>query len=159
DTEQIEFVRGPQSALFGRNTLGGLVNITTRRPSLSKWTAELSVPVGNYRSTGLQGSASGPLGQRVGFGVGVGYTTRDRFTTSQVAGHDLDPRSAVFSKTQIRWTPATAWDVRGIVTTERARDGDYGLQDLATLRATPLQSSRDFEGYTRRDLAAETLLV
>ena len=28
DVQQIEFVRGPQSALFGRNTLGGLVNIT-----------------------------------------------------------------------------------------------------------------------------------
>ena len=30
DVDQIEFVRGPQSALFGRNTLGGLVNITSR---------------------------------------------------------------------------------------------------------------------------------
>ncbi|MQA31233.1 MAG: TonB-dependent receptor plug domain-containing protein, partial [Luteitalea sp.] len=29
DVNQIEFVRGPQSALFGRNTLGGLVNITS----------------------------------------------------------------------------------------------------------------------------------
>ena len=27
DVDQIEFVRGPQSALFGRNTLGGLVNV------------------------------------------------------------------------------------------------------------------------------------
>jgi iron complex outermembrane receptor protein len=35
EVDQIEFVRGPQSALFGRNTLGGLVNVTTRRPSLS----------------------------------------------------------------------------------------------------------------------------
>ena len=35
DIDQIEFVRGPQSALFGRNTLGGLVNITSARPSMS----------------------------------------------------------------------------------------------------------------------------
>ena len=27
DVEQVEFVRGPQSALFGRNTLGGVVNV------------------------------------------------------------------------------------------------------------------------------------
>ena len=33
EVEQIEFVRGPQSALYGRNTLGGIVNISTRRPS------------------------------------------------------------------------------------------------------------------------------
>src|SRR4026209_495239 len=33
DVNQVEFVRGPQSALFGRNTLGGLVNISSARPS------------------------------------------------------------------------------------------------------------------------------
>ena len=35
DVEQIEFVRGPQSALFGRNTLGGLVNVTSAPPGLA----------------------------------------------------------------------------------------------------------------------------
>src|SRR6187431_3159147 len=47
DTGQIEFVRGPQSALFGRNALGGLINITSGRPSVSKWTGKLSVPFGS----------------------------------------------------------------------------------------------------------------
>ena len=37
DVEQIELVRGAQSALFGRNALGGLVNVTSARPSLTKW--------------------------------------------------------------------------------------------------------------------------
>ena len=47
DVDQVEFVRGPQSALFGRNTLGGLINVTSARPSLSKWTGNLSVPFAN----------------------------------------------------------------------------------------------------------------
>jgi outer membrane receptor protein involved in Fe transport len=58
DVEQVDFVRGPQSALFGRNTLGGLINITTQRPSLSKWTGSVMVPVGNYSSWDLRGSVS-----------------------------------------------------------------------------------------------------
>ena len=44
DVGQIEFVRGPQSALFGRNTLGGLVNISSARPSVSKWTGTFRRP-------------------------------------------------------------------------------------------------------------------
>ena len=36
DVDQVEFVRGPQSALFGRNALGGLINVTSARPSLSQ---------------------------------------------------------------------------------------------------------------------------
>ena len=34
DVEQIEFVRGPQSALFGRNTLGGLINVDQHAAAL-----------------------------------------------------------------------------------------------------------------------------
>jgi iron complex outermembrane receptor protein len=49
EIDQIEFVRGPQSALFGRNTLGGLVNITSARPSLAKWTGSIIAPFGNFR--------------------------------------------------------------------------------------------------------------
>src|SRR5262245_64197400 len=44
DVDQIEFVRGPQSALFGRNALGGLINVTSVRPSLSTWSGNFSVP-------------------------------------------------------------------------------------------------------------------
>jgi iron complex outermembrane receptor protein len=50
NVERIEFVRGPQSALFGRNTLGGLVNVVTERPSLGGWTGGVTVPVGNFGS-------------------------------------------------------------------------------------------------------------
>ena len=50
DIEQVEFVRGPQSALFGRNTLGGLINVASARPSLVRWSGQLAVPFGNFGS-------------------------------------------------------------------------------------------------------------
>src|SRR5438552_6232687 len=40
--DQIEFVRGPQSSLFGRNALGGVINIESARPSSQKWTCMAS---------------------------------------------------------------------------------------------------------------------
>ena len=46
--EQVEFVRGPQSTLFGRNTLGGVINIASERPSLSTWSGNVFVPFGNF---------------------------------------------------------------------------------------------------------------
>jgi len=61
DVSQVEFVRGPQSALFGRNTLGGLINVTSAKPSLSGWTGSLSVPFANASSRDVRGSIAGPV--------------------------------------------------------------------------------------------------
>jgi iron complex outermembrane receptor protein len=41
DVEQVEFVRGAQSALFGRNALGGVINVSSVRPSMSEWTGQI----------------------------------------------------------------------------------------------------------------------
>ena len=160
DVDQIEFVRGPQSALFGRNTLGGLVNITSARPSLAKWTGSLIAPFGNYKAGDVRATASGPLvADKLAVSFGAGYSGREGFTINDITGHDLDSRSAFFGKAQVLWTPNADWEIRGILNGERARDGDYALNDLQALRANPFHAARDFEGYTNRDLVSPTLLV
>jgi iron complex outermembrane receptor protein len=160
DEERIEFVRGPQSALFGRNSLGGLVNITSARPSLMDWTGSLSVPLANYAARDVRGSLSGPLvAGRLGLAVSLGYERRDGFTTNDVTGNDLDYRSAFSGKGQLLWTPSNLWETRLIITGERARDGDYALNDLAALRQNPFHAARDFEGQTDRNVLATTILT
>ena len=158
DVEQIEFVRGPQGALFGRNTVGGLINVTSRRPA-PVWTADAQGEYGNYNYRDARVSASGPLGDGFGLGLAGGYSARDGYTKNDSTGHDLDSREAFFGKGQFLWTPAEAWEARLIISGERARDGDYGLGDLVAIRARPHHVSHDFEGFTRRDLVAPTLQI
>jgi iron complex outermembrane receptor protein len=158
DVEQIEFVRGAQSALFGRNALGGVINITSGRPSLTTWSGSLIGPYGNFNAGDVRGLVSGPIvTDKLSVGIGFGYSMRDGFTTNDVTGHDLDSRSALFGKGQLLWKPNARWEARAMFSGERARDGDYGLNDLATLRAKPFHASRDVEGYTHRDVLARTV--
>lgn len=159
DVEQVEFVRGPQSALFGRNTLGGLVNVFTTRPSLSSWNGRVVAPVGNFKSREVRASVSGPLSSKVGLALAIGHGERDGFTTNRVTGNTIDDRSATFGKAQLLWTPSHEWETRLIVTGEQSRDGDYGLNDLAALRANPFTVARDFEGRQNRDVATATLVA
>ena len=58
DVDQIELVRGAQSALFGRNALGGLVNVASTRPSLTKWSGSVVAPFGNFGTKEVRGSVS-----------------------------------------------------------------------------------------------------
>ncbi|WP_068080061.1 TonB-dependent receptor [Novosphingobium rosa] len=49
DVENIEVLKGPQGTLFGRNTEGGAVNITTKKPS-GQFKANMTAGFGNYGS-------------------------------------------------------------------------------------------------------------
>jgi iron complex outermembrane receptor protein len=158
--QQIEFVRGPQSALFGRNALGGVVNVTSRKPAFGKWTGNVVLPIGNYSAFDLRGTASGTLIEdTLSAGFGISLATRDGFTVNSVSGDDLDSRSSFTGKGQLLWKPVTDWEARVIIGAERARDGDYGFHDLASLRENPRVASRNFEGFTHRDIFNTTILT
>jgi iron complex outermembrane receptor protein len=159
DVDQVEFVRGPQSALFGRNALGGLINVVSARPSLSTWTGSFSAPVANAGSREIRASAGGPVvSGRAGASFSLIYGQRDGYTTNAATGNDLDKRESFSAKGQLLWTPVSNWETRLIVNGERARDGDYALNDLGALRARPFTANRDFEGSTHRDVFGTTIL-
>jgi iron complex outermembrane receptor protein len=160
DVDQIEFVRGPQSALYGRNALGGVINVISTRPGLKAWTGSVAGPFGNFNNGELRLTASGPLKtDTLAVGVGIGYSRHDGYTRNDVTGHDLDSRSALFGKGQVLWLPAKGWEVRGMFSGERARDGDYALNDLGALRTNPFHASRNLEGSTLRNILSPTLRV
>lgn len=159
DVQQVEFVRGPQSALFGRNTLGGLINVVSARPSLTTWSGQVAVPFGNFDAREVRAIASGPLTDRLALGVSFGHAQREGFTTNVVTGNDLDYRESTSGKAQLLWTPTANWEARVIVNAERARDGDYALTDLGGLRQAPHETARDLEGRTDRDIFSTSILT
>ena len=152
DIGQIEFVRGPQSPLFGRNTLGGIVNVTTARPSLAEWTGSATVPFGNSGLWEARGNVSGPVNDTLAIGFAAGKQQRDGYTVNGITGNDLDSRDATFAKAQALFVPNANWEARVIYAHERDRDGDYALGDLSAIRLTPFRVTRDYEGFTNRDI-------
>jgi iron complex outermembrane recepter protein len=158
DVGQIEFVRGPVGALYGRNTEGGLINITSRAPSDS-WTTQGQVEFGNYSRTDMRASISSPLlNDRFGIALAGGYSWRDGYTVNDFTGRDLDFREAGFGKAQLFFKVNDRLKIRFIYSVEHDHDGDYALGDLGYIRANPNHVSRDFEGFNHRDVDSTTLV-
>ncbi len=60
EIEQIEVLEGPQGELFGKNNDAGVINITTKRPSMT-FGAVAEATYGNFNDREISGSVTGPL--------------------------------------------------------------------------------------------------
>jgi outer membrane receptor protein involved in Fe transport len=60
ELSDIEVLKGPQGTLFGKNTVAGVVQINTQRPSFT-FGAEAEADIQNYSGYSLSGSVTGPL--------------------------------------------------------------------------------------------------
>jgi iron complex outermembrane receptor protein len=60
DVERVEVLRGPQGTLYGRNSVGGTINIVTRQPTDTLET-RVRLTGGNYHNLRAEGAVSGPL--------------------------------------------------------------------------------------------------
>lgn len=152
DVQQIEMVRGPIGALYGRNTPGGVINIISRMPDLSPaW--DLHGQSADDAQDQLEFRASTSLaGEALAFSLAGGRHRRDGYSFNGHSGKDLDYRDARYARFQLAWVPNWRWATRVLVARERARDGDFGLYDLASLRERPRYVEHDFTGFTHRDV-------
>jgi iron complex outermembrane recepter protein len=55
DVQSIEILRGPQGTLFGKNAVGGIINIHRKKPQLGAMTGKLRTTVGNFDTRNAEG--------------------------------------------------------------------------------------------------------
>jgi iron complex outermembrane recepter protein len=114
DIEQIEVLKGPQGALYGRNATGGAINITTKQPT-SETEAYVRGGFGNGDNLQLSGVASGPLGSDAVRGrVVVGYKDAEGWRDNVATGVKADPYEDLTVAGKLLWdlSASTTLDLR-----------------------------------------------
>lgn len=153
--ERVEFLRGPQGPLYGRNALGGVIKLESRPPGPEPH-ADFSATLGEFDTQEFSAAYSGPIGFDDGPYVDLTLLNaeRDGYTENTFTGNDVDYRDAFFGRAQVLTTPGENSEVRIGLYGEHARDGGFVLSDLAGLRQDPHQINQNFEGVAERDVLA-----
>ncbi len=81
DIGRVEVLRGPQGTLFGRNTLGGAVSVTSKAPKLGELGANIRGTYGSRNRLELDGSINAPLGDLAALRVYAFTRDQDGFAT------------------------------------------------------------------------------
>jgi iron complex outermembrane receptor protein len=116
DIERIEVLRGPQGTLFGRNAMGGVINIITKKPA-NKTSAFAEASLGNL---GLQRYGAGLkipiIKDKLFAGVNGLYQTQNGYWRNDTTGTGTTDRNAqnrlvggeknLYGNLFLKWLPA-----------------------------------------------------
>ena len=112
DVERVEVLRGPQGTLYGRNSVGGTINVISRKPD-NDLRVKLQGTVGNYDFYRGEGMISGPLIEdKLAASVAVMRSKRDGYLENIVPGiKDIDSEDVWTVRGQLRATPSEALEI------------------------------------------------
>jgi iron complex outermembrane receptor protein len=124
DVDHIEVLRGPQGTLYGKNTIGGAVNIVSRKPDTAVAKAMGSITYGDYNQVLANGYISAPLvTDKLALSLAGVYDRRDGTVTDPLTGLKYNDRNTLSGRAILRATPTDR--------IELTLEGDYTRQRTA----------------------------
>ncbi len=108
DVAQAEVLRGPQGTLFGRNTTGGALNITTVQPG-SDLEGYALVGYGDYNRQHVEGAVTLPINaDELSVRIAGRYFSRDGYIFNPTRNEETqDVDSELTGRVTVRWAPET----------------------------------------------------
>ena len=146
DLERVEVLRGPQGTLFGRNTIGGAINITTAKPGPDT-KGDVSLLYGTDDHFVAKGSINAPLNDKLFAKLTASREVQDGYV-QHASGRDTGDKDRTSGRLAVRAEPSDNFtiDLAFDATRERTNGAAYVLSDVTTSAAFPSFSNMALNG-------------
>ena len=155
DIERVEVLKGPQGALYGRNAIGGAINITTRAPG-NEFEGKVSAEFGNGEDWRLLGSATLPLIEdKLSIRISGSYQNFDGVIENEFLGTTVDYKENVSFRTRALATPNDRLSIDLRVSIDSLDSGSSWYVPIfgnETIADSDKPVSQDKDGASERDL-------
>ena len=102
DLERVEVLRGPQGTLFGKNTIGGAVNLVSRKPGMENG-GEVELTVGDNGRFNVLAAGELALGERTALRAGLQSKKRDGVGEQIFTGDESGDEDSLSARAQLFW--------------------------------------------------------
>ena len=153
DIMRMEVLRGPQSTLYGRNTIGGIINIYTLSPKVYQG-VRLQAGYSSGNTYQAKGSVYVKPSEKVAFSIGANYRNSDGFYTNATTGENVDWEESVSGRFRFVYTPGSRLTIDNSFMAGKVDQGGYayGLYNPADGTTAPV-SYNDPCGYERTSIS------
>jgi iron complex outermembrane recepter protein len=103
DVASLEVLRGPQGTLFGRNTIGGAINVTTEKPNSKAFSGVASVLYGTDNHREVKAKVNLPISATVSASLSAAMIKQDGYVDDVGTGQELGDRNNLVGKMALRW--------------------------------------------------------
>ena len=94
EIDRVEVLRGPQGTLYGRNTMGGIINVYTKSPLKFQGT-NASISNGTYGAREYALSRYAKIGEKFGYSLSADYNRSDGYFTNTFTDKKADATTLV----------------------------------------------------------------
>lgn len=167
DVAQIAVLKGPQGTTFGRNTIGGAVQVTTKRPEMGVNDAQILGTLSNYSGASAWGYVNYAVSDDLAARLSLSTNNHGGYTTNVFNNTRLDDNHQIGARAQLRWEPASDFSANLLaswMTQDNAGTGRQYLGNAATILEMQAHTGGDprkvyyaGEGYSRRNLGTLVL--
>jgi len=112
DLAQVEVLKGVQGTLFGRNSIGGAINMTTIKPRTGEFTFDQELGFGNYDLFRSKTSLNVPITDSLALRAVFLYKEKDGFVDNDGPGRDFMDGKDEGGKLDFLWEINDEWSVR-----------------------------------------------
>ena len=111
DVNSVEIQRGPQGTLYGRNTFGGNVAVSTKAPQLGVFDATGNLTVGSYKKVRLDGAVNIPVNDMLAIRIAGAGERADGWVKNDFnPAADLFDQNLQYARIAVKFAPNERFD-------------------------------------------------
>jgi len=160
DIQQIEVLKGPQGALYGRNAIGGAILITTKEPG-SQWEGKVTAGYDSGNGGKGQVTVDGPITDTLGMRADLFYDKTGGYIENTYLHEKADPWEDLNGRLRFVWKPDDKFKADLRVSADRVwtRAFDYNIVYYPGLDFNPGAPYPNYSAFQTPDVNNSSLPV
>jgi len=151
EIESIDIIRGAQGTFYGRNAMGGVINITTKKPT-NTTQVNAGVQIGNYGQKRINAAVNAPIiKNKLFLGMSALHDRKNGFYTNEFLNMKFDKQQQTMLNLQLKYFLTKGWSLQADLKQYIAKnDGAFPLvNDMKALFKNPYTLSQNLTSSMR----------